>query len=76
MNDYDRSNLNFILNLSDKQIPIWFATISEDDKNYAFELLREYRSELVIRALELEDTNGETDIAKDYLKKFTLKGKV
>lgn len=68
MNDYDKNNLNFILNLPDKEIPIWFNTISEDDRNYALELLRDYRTELILHALEMEDEVEDVSQAKEYLK--------
>jgi len=53
MNDWDRNNLNFLLNASDSVIKDWTAQTSPDDIDYAHELLARYSEELRERSLAL-----------------------
>ena len=76
MNPYDKNNLNFILNLHEEDLPVWFESISFDDRLYALELLQAYRAELSVMEAEVHDNIEETTEAKNILNKFTLKGKV
>ena len=39
MNDHDKSNLMFLLNLPTRQLKQWYTEVSEDDRLYAEELL-------------------------------------
>ena len=39
MNDHDKGNLMFLLNLPTKQLRQWYTEVSEDDRLYAEELL-------------------------------------
>lgn len=41
MNDHDKNNLMFLLNLEPKQLKQWYMEISEDDRLYAEELLEQ-----------------------------------
>lgn len=74
MNDHDRSNLNFIRSLNEKQFDEWYVSISSDDVDYALELLKQARLELTVQMHELTDDIKDTKLAQDALKKFTLKG--
>ena len=51
MNDWDRNNLNFILNSMDDAFEKWMMEASTDDLAYAMELVARYRRELS----EIED---------------------
>jgi hypothetical protein len=53
MNDWDRNNLNFLLNADDRVIKDWTAQTSPDDIDYAHELLARYSDELRERSLAL-----------------------
>ena len=53
MNDWDRNNLQFLLNASDSVIKDWTAQTSPDDIDYAHELLARYSEELRERSLAL-----------------------
>jgi hypothetical protein len=53
MNDWDRNNLNFLLNASDSVIKDWTAQTTPDDIDYAHELLARYSEELRERSLAL-----------------------
>ena len=45
MNDWDRNNLQFLLNADDATIKDWTAQTSQDDIDYAHELLALYSEE-------------------------------
>ena len=53
MNDWDRNNLNFLLNADDSVIKEWTAQVPQDDIDYAHELLARYSEELRERSLAL-----------------------
>jgi len=53
-NDWDRDNLEFLLNTKGDEFKAWFEQSDEDDKAYAQELMDAYSRELQLRAQELE----------------------
>jgi|Laugresbdmm110dd_1035094.scaffolds.fasta_scaffold76915_3 hypothetical protein len=53
-NDWDRDNLNFLLNTKGDDFQAFWAQADEDDRVYAQELLDAYSLELKVRARELE----------------------
>lgn len=59
MNQHDRDNLDFLLNASPEVIEDWYEQMSDDDIEYAFELLAEYSQELAANELaaSLADRN-------------------
>jgi hypothetical protein len=73
-NDWDRDNLNFLLNTKGEDFEDFWAQSDEDDKRYAQELLDAYSRELKLRAEELEIEAALLDMsdAKNVLKKFAL----
>ena len=52
-NDWDRDNLNFLLNSPPEVMADWEAWAEEDDLAYAQELLDAYAEELRLEALDL-----------------------
>jgi len=62
----DYKNIYYILNKTPKDLHIWWESLSEDDRNYAMEILTEYRKMLDEPVVE------EYTLAKEYLKKFQL----
>lgn len=46
MDEHDRKNLKFLLNASDEVMRDWYQHVSEDDRQYAAELLQAYSEEL------------------------------
>jgi hypothetical protein len=52
-NDWDRDNLNFLLNASVDVMADWDEQADEDDRAYAQELLDAYAEELRIQAQDL-----------------------
>lgn len=77
MNDFDRENVNFLLNASKEDMEDWHRYATEDDYTYALEILRAARTELELQELELLDSEiaecGYVDDAQAVLSKFTLK---
>lgn len=75
MNDYDRNNLNFIMSLDDEQFEAWTREISDDDIQYAIELIKQSRVEIADQAQALTEANlVDSDFAEAnaVLKKFML----
>lgn len=53
-NDWDRDNLNFLLNTKGDDFKAFWDQADEDDRVYAHELLDAYSLELKVRSRELE----------------------
>ena len=74
MNDYDRNNLNFIMSLNGDEFEEWASGISDDDIEYAIELIQKARVEMV----ELQHDFIEEGLDENFteanaiLKKFML----
>lgn len=64
-NDWDRDNLNFLLNSPKEVLDEWNAQTDEDDKAYAQELLDAYARELKLTARLLR-IECEMDLLGDY----------
>lgn len=73
-NDWDRDNLNFLLNTRGDDFAAWYAQSDEDDKAYAQELMDAYSRELKLRAeaLEIEARLDNTHEADRVIAKFRL----
>lgn len=52
-NQWDRDNLNFLLNTQGEELEEWHKQADEDDKAYAQELLDAYAEELRLEAKDL-----------------------
>ena len=72
MNDHDRNNLQFILSLDEYGFDKWSASLSEDDVDYAIELLKAARTEVMLQAAALSDDVEDTTEAMSILKGFML----
>ena len=62
----DYKNIYFILNKTPKELRAWWESLSDDDREYAMEILTNYRKMLDEPIVE------EYTLAKEYLKKFQL----
>jgi hypothetical protein len=62
----DFNNIVFILNKSPKELHAWWKLLSEDEQQYAIEILTDYRKMLD------EPVEEEYTLAREYLKKFQL----
>lgn len=75
-NQWDRDNLEFLLNTRGDDFKAWYAQADADDLAYAQELMDAYSRELKLRAQELEiecnmDLNGNHE-ANQVIGKFRL----
>ena len=73
-NEWDRDNLEFLLNTKGDEFKAWYAQADEDDKAYAQELMDAYSRELQLRAqdLEIEASLDNTHEANKVIDKFRL----
>jgi hypothetical protein len=78
MDKQDRDNLDFLLNSDPETLFVWYKTVSQEDIEYAEELLGKYSKELDERQVAV-DTElalmGLTEYpdAEQVLRKFTSK---
>lgn len=74
MNDHDRENLNFLLTASRATMLEWHEQASQDDYDYAMELLQQAMTELAVHELEVLDQTADQDVsqARALLAKFQL----
>ena len=72
MNEHDRDNLAFIMSLSKKGFDEWMRVATNDDIDYALELIAHHRMHLhsILRIDNLAEI--DSSLAGNYLKKFTL----
>lgn len=75
MDKWDRDNLNFLLSVDEDTFEEFMAQSSEDDIQYAIELIQTHKAELLTRQIELEDAlveeTGLTE-AQSVLNRFRL----
>jgi len=74
-NDWDRNNLQFILNTSNEELERFWDQSDSDDMAYALELIARARAELEQQVLDIIDSEGvgDTSDANKVLQKFRLK---
>jgi hypothetical protein len=74
MNNWDKENLNFILNSDDADMEDFLSWASDEDLAYALELIQLAKAELAVEEilmLEL-DENPDTSQAQMILERFRL----
>ena len=74
MNNWDRDNLNFLLNADRETMEDWYHMATEDDFKYAADLFRRARVELAMTELALVDDEAVEDMAdaRAVLARFRL----
>jgi hypothetical protein len=75
MDKWDRDNLNFLLNVDEDTFEEFMEQSSDDDIQYAIELIQTHKAELMTRQMELEDAlveEGGLNEACDVLARFRL----
>jgi hypothetical protein len=55
MNEWDRDNLEFIMNTTDESFEEWLDQADNDDIAYALELIRMAKAELMVQEMEIND---------------------
>ena len=68
MDPRDTKNLRFIMSLSNDQIAEWAMTITQDDMQYAFELIELAKIELIDKEVEVTE---DLSLAKEVLSRYT-----
>lgn len=72
MNPYDLNNLSYIMSLNNEQFDEWMLTVSDDDINYAIEIIQARRAELIMAEHDLLEDELDVTEAATLLKKYTL----
>lgn len=75
MNPRDLKNVNFIMSLNDDQFEIWAVELSQDDIDYAVELIKQARLDLLEQEDALMNAQAEENNfaeARAVLNKFRL----
>jgi hypothetical protein len=75
MNEHDRNNLNFLLNIDGDTFNEWYAQTDEDDRVYAQELLALAAEELKVKAQELR-IEAELSIMSSFEQAQAVIGKI
>lgn len=70
MNQHDRDNLMFLINADKATMKEWYGSVSQDDIEYALELLQQYKCELMVKEMEYMDDVDDVGMACEVLKKF------
>lgn len=74
MNEWDRDNLNFIMNISDDGFDEWLEQADDDDVDYALSLIRIAKSELLVEEHNIMDEVEDTAVAKAILDRIRNRG--
>lgn len=72
MNEQDQDNLRFLMTSSEDELAIWYNQTSEDDIEYAMELLASALNEIKLQATDRWDHVEDVTDAMSVLSKFTL----
>jgi len=56
MNNWDRDNLKFIMETDDGAFDVWLDQADDRDIEYALELIRMARAELMVQEMEITDS--------------------
>ena len=74
MNRHDQDNLNYIMSLDDEQFEAWADEATEDDIQYALEILQTARVERMLQEQDMLDLIADSDLsdARAVLQKFML----
>lgn len=74
MNNWDKGNLDFILNSTDEDMEDFLSWASDEDLKYALELLQTARAELELAEFEILEAEAVEDLsqAQAVLERFRL----
>ena len=77
MNQWDRDNLQFILNADEETFAQFLLDSSDDDVEYALELIQQAKAELSVQEFELQENKAEEQgmdlsAAQSVLARFRL----
>lgn len=72
MNDWDRNNLHWILDADEDTLNDFYSWATDDDIQYALELVQTAKAELIAQEIELMDAVDDVNQARDVLRQFQL----
>ena len=74
MNNWDKGNLDFILNSTDADMEDFLSWASDEDLRYALELIQLAKAELAVQEIEMLETKDDEDFsqAQAVLERFRL----
>jgi len=74
MNNWDKENLNFILNSNDADMEDFLSWASDEDLAYALELIQLARAELELEEIQMMEAQDDLDTsqAQAILERFRL----
>ena len=68
MNEWDRDNLDFIMNSDHEDFEAWLYQASDEDVEYALKLIRIAKSELIEEELDMmQPTEQDAIVAKNLI---------
>jgi len=68
MNEWDRDNLEFIMNSDHEDFESWLYQASDEDVEYALKLIRIAKSELIEEELDMmQPTEQDAIVAKNLI---------
>lgn len=70
MNEWDRDNLDFIMNCSEDGFDEWLDQADNDDINYALSLIRLAKTELMVQEMELTDNISNFSEANQLIERI------
>ena len=74
MNNWDKGNLDFILNSTDEDMEDFLSWASDEDLRYALELIQIAKNELAVQEIEMLEAGADEDFsqAQAVLERFRL----
>jgi hypothetical protein len=74
MNDWNKGNLDFILNSTDADMEDFLSWASDEDLAYALQLIQLAKAELEVEEIEMLEAGADEDVsqAQAVLKRFRL----
>lgn len=67
MNNWDKGNLDFILNSTDEDMEDFLSWASDEDLRYALELIHAAKAELVMQEIEMLEAEIDDDFSQAQL---------
>ena len=76
MNEFDRENIEFLMNCGAYEFKRFLEEMDEGTIEYTLDLIQRAKAELLLEELELMEVGGVEDFteAQAVLSRFTLKG--
>jgi hypothetical protein len=76
MNEYDRENVNYLMQCNAAEFREWMNAMDEATLSYTMQLIQQVKVELMLEELELSEVYEGDDLteANAVLNRFTLKG--